>query len=262
MCRVAAYLGPPAPLSLLLYDTPRSLEVQAYDPREQHSGHVNVDGTGVVWWADEPEPLRYVTDRSPWADANLPALAPRLRSGVQLAAVRSATPGIPAGPANVAPFTHGRVAAVHNGSIGGFLERTRRPLMQRLPDHLLACYGGSSDSELLLLHIVHAAEERPGAGLAAAVCSAAETVLQVASGCGVTASLTVLVADGERVIALRQASAGTPCNTLYALPDPPGHPGAALLASEPLTADPGWRLLPERTACEFPVADAMEAAPR
>ena len=48
MCRLAARTGPSAPLSSLLYDPPRSLEVLAYDPREQQSGHVNVDGTGVA----------------------------------------------------------------------------------------------------------------------------------------------------------------------------------------------------------------------
>ena len=58
MCRLAAYAGPPAPLSALLYDPPHSLEHQAYAPRELVSGNVNVDGTGVAWWpAHEDEPL-------------------------------------------------------------------------------------------------------------------------------------------------------------------------------------------------------------
>jgi glutamine amidotransferase len=49
MCRMAAYVGPDAPLSALLYDPPHSLERRAYQPRELIHGAVNVDGTGVAW---------------------------------------------------------------------------------------------------------------------------------------------------------------------------------------------------------------------
>ena len=41
MCRLAAYVGPPASLSSIMYEAPHSLEKQAYLPREMVSGHVN-----------------------------------------------------------------------------------------------------------------------------------------------------------------------------------------------------------------------------
>ncbi|MDP8970062.1 MAG: hypothetical protein M3N52_06135, partial [Actinomycetota bacterium] len=122
---MAAYLGPPRPLSTLLYEPPRALQVQAYDPKEQLFGGVNVDGTGVAWWVDdEPAPLLYRSDRPPWSDPNLPDLSRRLRARVQLAAVRSASPGIPYGTNYVAPFVHGTLACAHNGWLGEFRRAT------------------------------------------------------------------------------------------------------------------------------------------
>lgn len=177
MCRLAAYLGPPVPLSRLLFDPPRSLEVQAHDPREQLHGTLNVDGTGVAWWnGDGEEPLRYVNDRPPWSDPNLRGLAPRLTGRVQLAAVRSATVGHPFGPGNVAPFTYGHFSGAHNGFLGRYREATARPLTALLPDSHYSAMSAVSDSLTLFLRAVALHEERPADGLAAAV---RRTVLEV-----------------------------------------------------------------------------------
>jgi glutamine amidotransferase len=245
VCRFAAYLGPSARLSTLLYDPPRSLEVQAYAPREQLHGSVNVDGTGVAWWDDPAErvPLRYVSERSPWSDPNLPALAPRLRAGVQLAAVRSATPGMPFSAGAVAPFLAGRLAGVHNGRIGAFRERTCGPLLARLPGRLVGGVGALSDSVVLFLHVVTAFERDPDAGLAAAVRAGVAEVARVCAEHDAAATLTVAVADGERVVALR-AAVGSPANSLYTLRGGGRWPDAVLLASEPLDDDPAWRPVP------------------
>src|SRR5207244_1230729 len=123
--------------STLLYDAPISLNVQSYAPRMNIRSKVNVDGTGIAWWsAGESAPLRYVAAGPPWSEPNLPALAPRLRSGAQLVAVRSATAGIPVSTGHVHPFVQGDIAFAHNGFLGKFRESTRRPLEQRLPDRL------------------------------------------------------------------------------------------------------------------------------
>jgi predicted glutamine amidotransferase len=61
---MAAYAGPPAPLSVLLSDPPWALSEQAWRgrvPGPEGTNAVNVDGTGVVWWPageprDRPEP--------------------------------------------------------------------------------------------------------------------------------------------------------------------------------------------------------------
>lgn len=245
MCRLAAYLGPPAPLSTLLYDPPRSLEVQAYDPREQRSGLVNVDGTGIAWWDDhEPTPLRYVTDRPPWADANLPSLAPRLRAAAQVAAVRGGTPGIGHGPHLVAPFVHDRLAGAHNGFVADYRRRVARVLLQRLPDELHACLDGPGDSQALFLLAVGHVQRDPTAGLAGAVAAAVSEAADVCATLDAPATLTLALTDGEALVATRCAVA-TPSNSLYTRSDGPRWPGALVLASEPLDDDPGWAPVPD-----------------
>lgn len=237
MCRLAAYLGPSVPLSSLLYDAPYSLHEQAYAPRRQRHGHVNVDGTGIAWWQPgQPEPLRYVTDRPPWSDANLPQLAPRLHAGVQLAAVRSATPGLGYGAGCAAPFVFGRLAGAHNGWIKEFRPRMARTLRQCLPDHLEAVVDVASDSLLLFLFVVDALEQDTDGDLADAVRTGVATVAAVCGDEDVEATLTLVVADGEQVVGCNTA-VGVEANGLVALAGSNRWPDAVLLASEPLDDD-------------------------
>jgi glutamine amidotransferase len=244
MCRFAAYLGPDAPLSTLLFDTPRSLSVLAYDPREQHYGYVNVDGTGLAWWApDAPEPLRYRIDRPPWQDANLGTLARRLHAGSQLAAVRSATPGIGQGPGFVHPYTWGRLAGTHNGFIGSFKAATARPLIAQLPEHVFAALEVMSDAQVLFLLAACAYERDPDAGVTAAVADACARVAKVCEAHGADATLNLVVGDGTTFAAAR-LSVGVASNSLYTLAGTDRFRGGCLVASEPLDEDDGWELVP------------------
>ncbi|HYT27228.1 MAG TPA: ergothioneine biosynthesis protein EgtC, partial [Actinomycetota bacterium] len=198
---MAGYLGPPAPLSTLLSDPPHSLSVQAYQPRLQHDGVVNVDGTGVVWWpVGEREPVRYATERPPWSDPNLLHLAGRLRGVVQLAAVRSGTPGLPYGVDAAAPFAHGTLAVVHNGRVGGFRGPVGRRLLDALPDDLYHAAGTLTDSVVLFLTLVRYHRARPGASLASTVTAAVLDVAKACADAGEPATLTVLASDGHRII--------------------------------------------------------------
>lgn len=239
MCRFAAYSGPPAPLSTLLYDPPRSLEVQAYAPREMRSGTVNVDGTGVAWWPEPGPPLRYVTDLPPWSDANLPLLAPRLRGGTQVTAVRSATPGMAAGVGAVAPFVFDHLAGAHNGAIATFAAGWARTLLTRLPDDLHTAVAVRSDSPVVLATVAHHLRVRGDGDLAGAVASALRDIGDLCSRNHAPATLNVLVSDGVVVVASR-AAVGTPSNSLYVLTNGVRWPQATVVASEPLDDDPGW----------------------
>lgn len=251
MCRLAAYAGPPLPLSALIYDAPHALDHQAHSPREMLRGRVNVDGTGVAWWPPEGEsgqgsepqpaaPMRYVSDRPPWADPNLPSLAPRLLAVMALTAVRNATPGVPYGPANTAPFVYGNLACVHNGFVGKFREHTGRELASRLPDHLYAAVDAVSDSLLVFLTFVRHYEADPASGLPAALRGAAAEILEVCADADAPATLNVVVADGQRVAAVRTARGTEGNNPLYRLHGGRLAPGGTLLASEPLDDDPAW----------------------
>lgn len=246
MCRVAAYLGPPTSLSALLFDPPHSLDHQSYAPEQMLRGHVNVDGTGVAWWPEEAEgeaPLRYVTERPPWSDANLPTLAPRIAATMQLAAVRSATPGVPFGPGHVAPFVYGTLAGVHNGWLGRFRDRTGRELTARLPDHLHTALDAVSDSLVVFLTVVKHLEAQPDAGLASALRSAVSEIVGVCADAEAEATLNVVIGDGDRLVAVRTAHAMEGNNPLYVLQGGERFPSGTVLASEPLDDDTDWEAI-------------------
>lgn len=231
MCRLAAWVGEPVPLSTLIYDSPRGLHELAVEPREQQYGRINVDGTGVAWWPDEhPEPLSYRTQLPPWADPNLPGLAPRLAGRVILAAVRSTTPGLPGGAALVHPFTGGGLAVAHNGWISEYRARVARPLLAEVPDELFGRLDGMSDTAALFLLVL--AAHRAGADPLAATEHAVATAARVCRRVGSQATLTLVVAHSGGVEAVN-GTVGQPANSLYTR-------GGMLLASEPLDDQPGW----------------------
>ncbi|RMG45834.1 MAG: ergothioneine biosynthesis protein EgtC [Acidobacteria bacterium] len=242
MCRLAVLVADrPRPLSALLYDAPHSLERQSYAPREMIAGTVNVDGTGVAWWPErEDEPLRYVTERPPWSDPNLPQLARRLRGRVQLACVRSATPGLAFGAAAVQPFAAGRIAGALNGFIEGYRDGMERQLALRLPEAWFGRLASGSDaSSVFLLAASRAGGEDPEA-LARAAASAVSETAALCRRDGRAASLNLVLVTGRGVAAVRAAE-GLPPNTLYVRLEK----GCALeVASEP--TDPGgeWRSVP------------------
>lgn len=230
MCRMAGYSGPGLPLSALLYDSDRALSTQAWAPHEMLFGNVNVDGTGVAWWppgASEQPPLRYATAAAPWNDANLPCLAPRLIASTMIAAVRSATPGIPFGPANVAPFVRGPLALSHNGFIQGFRTGVGRALLARLSDAAFAEFDAVSDSQVLLLLVRH--HLAITGNLLEATREALADVQRAVHDASAGATLNLLIADGEQLLAVR-SSIGLAYNSLYVRSE-----GAStLVASEPL----------------------------
>ncbi len=244
MCRLAGYVGDdPLPLSAVLYDPPHSLQHAAYAPKELLWGHVNVDGTGVAWWVEgRSEPLRYITDKSPWSDPNLTDLASVLTGTPVLAAVRSATPGIPHGPQNVAPFVSGELAAVHNGWIGGFRESVGRSLLDTLSNARFGEVTSMNDS-LALFHLVgQQIDNDPGLEIHDAVAEVIRRVAKTVIAADHAAALNLVVASETRIVAAR-TSAGTGVNSLYVLDSEDGN----WVASEPLDASDPWEQVPEHS---------------
>lgn len=82
-------------------------------------GTINADGFGVGWYAAgiRPAPAVYRRAVPMWADASFDSFAGVVSSGCVLAAVRSATPGMPVEESATAPFTDGRVLLSHNGRV-------------------------------------------------------------------------------------------------------------------------------------------------
>ncbi|MGH3832114.1 MAG: ergothioneine biosynthesis protein EgtC [Pseudonocardiaceae bacterium] len=234
MCRHLAYLGPPRDLAALLLDPPHSLLRQSYAPADMRgSGTVNADGFGAGWYPAGATdgvamPIRYRRALPIWADAAFAALAREVRGGAVLAAVRSATPGMPVVDTACAPFTTGRWLFSHNGRITGWPDSVAA-LAARLPVTDLLTLDAPTDSALLWALVRH--RLAGGASLGRALGAVAARVRAHAPG----SSLNLLLTDGTGLAATTvghalavRASAGT-----------------VLVCSEPIDQLPGWESVPE-----------------
>ncbi|MFI7586576.1 ergothioneine biosynthesis protein EgtC [Spongisporangium articulatum] len=224
MCRHLAYLGPPVPLRTVLSDPPHGLTEQAWRPRRQTHGTMNVDGFGVGWYApDDPVPARHRGAGPVWADPTFAELGRSVRSGAFLAAVRSATAGMPPGVAAAAPFRGGRWLFSHNGALPGF-PAGAAGLAASLPVERLLALDAPTDSCLLWALTLDRLER--GAPPAEAV---AEVVHEAAKVSG--ARLNLLLTDGRSIAA---SAAGASLSW---------RAGAdhVVVASEPYDDDPTWQ---------------------
>lgn len=217
MCRHLAWLGRPRTLAELVLAPPSSLLVQSWAPRRQRYGTVNADGWGVGFFAPGlAQPARWRSARPLWADPSFASVAPALSSGCVVAAVRSATVGMPLEESAVAPFTDGRWLLSHNGRV----ERAVLPAVREAESTV--------DSALLAALVFDRGLDVLG-----------DTVRAVAAA-DPGARLNLLAADGTRLVATTWG------DTLSALVTEDG----TALASEPWDDDPRWSDVPDRSLVE------------
>jgi glutamine amidotransferase len=236
MCRHLAYLGPPIPLSALLFDPPHSLSHQSWAPRDMRGGGtINADGFGVGWHTPAG-PVRYRRATPLWSDTTLPDLAATLSASSVLAAVRSATAGMPATETAAAPFGAGPWLFSHNGVVRGW-PGSMTKLAGSLPVTDLLTLAAPTDAALLWA-LVHD-RLRDGATPAEALTATVTETERAAPG----SRLNLLLTDGTSIIA---TTAG---HALSVRHDARG----VLVSSEPLDDDPAWRPIADRTLL---VADA------
>lgn len=229
MCRHLAYVGEPVRLADLLLTPPHSLLRQSFAPRDMRSGGtVNADGYGIGWYAGDPEPVRVRRPAPMWTDAALPGLAGSVTSGGVLAAVRSATIGMPVVETACAPFMSGPWLFSHNGLVRGWPSSVAGPA-SRLPVTDLLLMDAPTDSALLwtLVRALLSAGVAP----AKAVASVVTEVAEAAPG----SRLNLLLTDGSTIV----GTAWTHALWVRALP------GSVVVASEPYDEDPGWREVPD-----------------
>jgi len=234
MCRLLAYVGPPRPLPELLYEPPFSLEHQAYAPRCQAHGLVNADGWGVGWYdlALRPEPARYRTATPMWADRRFAEMAPLLRSGHVVAAVRSATPPAPVEESGTPPFCSGPYLFAHNGVVHGATEGAVEALRREVTLARAAQLQGSADSEVLFALALDRLDA--GATLGEALAHVIARAEAVGGG-----RFNLMLSDGHRL-------AATACgDTLYVRT--PSGAGGTVVASEPYDDAGGWIAVDDRT---------------
>ena len=247
MCRLVAYAGSGLAADTLVFGGSHSLYEQSYAPRELLHGSVNADGYGVVWYRDL-RPVQVGGCRPIWQDGDLRRVLESSTSSMMLAAVRNATPGIVVDESGNPPLTHGRWSFVLNGFVEDFRARYMRTLRRGLPDDLYGHLRGSSDSETLFLLAVSAVGD--GASLPEALEYVRDEVVGVLDA-DHQAQLTMVLADGEHLAALRTSSVDV-TNSLYLASGHRLAPGGTLLASEPLDEDASWRPVDAHQGVELP----------
>jgi glutamine amidotransferase len=215
MCRHLGWLGEPVSVASLMLEPPHGLLVQSYAPRKQKHGLMNADGWGVGFF-DEGVTRRWRSASPLWGDASFASVAPALRSDCIVAAVRSATVGMPIEASASAPFSDGQWLLSHNGVV----DRSVLPLS--------AAAESTVDSAVLAALIFDRGLDRLG-----------DTVAEV-GGADPEARLNILAGNGTRLLATTWG------DTLSMLRTGSG----VVLASEPYDDDPAWQELPDRHLIE------------
>jgi glutamine amidotransferase len=231
VCRHLAYLGPPVPLSALLLEPPHSLLRQSYAPLDMRGGGtINADGFGAGWYpAPGAAAVRYRSAAPIWSDASFAALAAATTAGALLAAVRSATVGMPVTETAAAPFTDGRWLFSHNGVVRGWPHSVGE-LAAALPVADLITLDAPTDAALLWALV----RNRLRAGK-----DPADTLAAVVAGVATAAPgsrLNLLLTDGVGIWATAWDHA------LSVRTDE----ASALVSSEPLDSTSTWTPVPDR----------------
>ena len=240
MCRHLGWLGAPVSVASLVLDQPSGLLIQSYAPRRQKHGLMNADGWGVGFFdsqrqersahalragddsavdsdgitsggADGVVPRRWRSAAPLWGDTSFASVAPALFSRCMVAAVRSASAGMPIEPSASAPFSDGTWLLSHNGVV----DRAVLPASTHAES--------TNDSALLAAMIFDRGMD-----------ALAETVVQVAAD-DPKARLNILAANGSRLIATTWG------DTLSVWRGDDG----VVLASEPYDDDPAWQEIPD-----------------
>jgi gamma-glutamyl hercynylcysteine S-oxide hydrolase len=251
MCRHLGWLGEPCSLASLMLEPPHGLLVQSYAPRRQKYGLMNADGWGAGFFTDAdgrypsaragerrgpggrplagndpgaPLVVRRWRSAAPlWGEASFASVAPVLRSGCVVAAVRSASKGMPIESTASAPFTDGQWLLSHNGLV----DRTVLDHPPRTESVV--------DSALLAAMI-----------FARGVDALADTVVEVGTA-DPNARLNILAGNGSRLVATTWG------DTLSVLRRGDG----VVLASEPYDDDPAWQDVPDRHLVEAADGDVV-----
>ncbi|MGY4713107.1 ergothioneine biosynthesis protein EgtC [Mycolicibacterium sp. CBM1] len=216
MCRHLGWLGEPVSIASLVLDPPCGLRVQSYAPRRQKHGLINADGWGVGFFDSDGQERRWRSAAPLWGDASFASVSPALHSGCVVAAVRSATVGMPIEPSASAPFSDGTWILSHNGVV----DRRVLPVSAKAESTV--------DSAVLAALIFDRGLDHLG-----------DTIVEVGAA-DPAARLNILAANGSRLLATTWG------DTLSVLRRDDG----VVVASEPYDDHPAWRDIPDRHLIE------------
>jgi glutamine amidotransferase len=216
MCRHLAWLGAPRSVAELVLAPEFGLLRQSYAPRRQQFGTINADGWGVGLLQDGSV-HRWRASTPLWSHASFASIAPLLRSGCVVAAVRSATVGMPIEEAATAPFTDGRWLLSHNGRIERSVLPTGLDAESLCDSALLAAHVFATGPEALADTVPALGRKDPGA------------------------RLNLLLTDGRQIVATRWGD-----TLAYRIFD-----DGVVVASEAWDDNPAWVDIPDRHLLEI-----------
>lgn len=266
MCRFTLYLGPAIRMSALVTEPKNSLIHQSFESQEREEP-LNGDGFGVAWYTheDSAEPGLFRSITPAWNNPNLHSIARAVKSHCILAHVRAATQVRSVSESNCHPFVHGPYAFMHNGDLAGFA-RYRRALLAQLSDQAFDAIRGGTDSEhlfaMLVDELARHASLPPLERLARSLERAVQGALSLAAlhAPDEASTLNLALSDGRAAVALRfttdRSYAGESLHLhrgrRYVCEDgmcrmlapEDGAAGAVIVASERLSDDPGWEMVP------------------
>jgi glutamine amidotransferase len=201
-------------LASLVLEPEHGLLRQSYQPRRQRNGLINADGWGVGFRGGDGSLARWRGAGPLWSASSFASVAPHLSSGAVVAAVRSATVGMPTDESAAAPFSHDGWLLSHNGVVDRSV----------LPDEAWRAAESVCDSAVLAAHLLAKPDEL-GERLAAV------------GRADPRARLNVMATDGVRLVA---TTWGDTLSVLEA-------EGGVVVASEPYDDDPRWVDVADRT---------------
>lgn len=248
MCRIAAYVGPPARLSSLFSEPPHGLSDQGRNAREMADSTVAGDGWGVGWFSPEsgPTPGLIKSVLPVWSDENGRTALHAILSGAIVGHIRFASPNVETCFTNTPIY----VMDDHLWTMNGMLEPWPGPLSKAMRDRLDADHEadlrGTTDAEMTgALWRTHL-RRTDGRDAAAALRSMLREARDLVRAHDGEIKANLILATATEILAVRYAEAAEP-DSLYYLHGEPRWQGGALVVSEPLDDGHGWFEVPPGT---------------
>ncbi len=222
MCRHLGYLGPQRSVADAVTAGSNSLRVQSWAPKDMRGGGtINADGFGAAWW--DADTVRSYRNPMPiWSDPAVDEVLVAARSTAIVAAVRSATVGMPVERSACAPFTDGTWAFSHNGVVFGWPE-VMTDLAEQVPLADLLRLPAPTDSAALWVILQNLLREHDPDKALRILVNRVESVSP-------SPRLNLLLSDGQTLYA----------TTVYHSLSVLRGEDSVTLASEPLDDDPSW----------------------
>ena len=220
MCRLAAYKGPEIFVSSLLTEPKHSIIHQSYHAKEREEP-LNGDGFGIGWFApkfcDDPAIFKEVSPA--WNNQNLKDISRVTKSSCIFAHVRAATVGGHISRTNCHPFSWGKYAFMHNGTVFEF-EKIKRSLRASLSDKAYQVVNGSTDSEHIFALFVDQICEFNEPSIDDVAFSLQSSIAKIEFlkqkfGVETPSTMNLVVSDGHNLVATKYASRGGEPDSLY-----------------------------------------------